>query len=99
MDTVALESKKSGIMPQLMEMLEDTLGRDVVKIMHVGESSAFLGDLQMDSIAIVALAEKVNAAYGEKADLARWLSRQPARKLLKLTVGDVADYIAGAIDC
>jgi hypothetical protein len=77
-------------------MLADILGADVVEIVGVDERCEFFRDLQMGSIQIVALAEKLNAAHGAQADLVAWLSRKPMRALARLTVGQVADFIANA---
>ena len=77
----------------LKEMLTEILGADFVEIVGIQRDSTFTRDLEMDSITIAAFAERVNHRYGDHANLVAWISKQPLRKLIALTVGDVADFI------
>jgi acyl carrier protein len=89
----AAASGRHDVFPQLKEILTELLGADVAEIVGIREDSAFVSDLEMDSIQIVAFAERVNAMYGN-INFVGWLSKMPIFKMARLTVGAVADYIA-----
>jgi acyl carrier protein len=78
---------------QLKEILAELLGADVAEIVGIREDSSFVADLEMDSIQIVAFAERVNAMY-DNVNFIGWLSKMPIFKMARLTVGAVAGYIA-----
>jgi acyl carrier protein len=68
------------------------MGAEVAEIVGIHEDSRFVGDLEMDSIQIVAFAERVNALYGN-VNFVGWLSKMPIIKMARLTGGAVAEYI------
>jgi acyl carrier protein len=85
---------REAIFLQLKEIIVEVIGADAAEIVGIHPRSAFLDDLGMDSIQIVAFAGKVNELYGSRIDFIAWLSRKPVRQLASLKVGDVAAYIA-----
>ncbi len=50
-------------------------------------------DLELESIDLVVIAEKIQAAYGEQVDFTAWLSGMELDEIIKLTIGDLVDYI------
>jgi acyl carrier protein len=98
MDKTNNKTTRERVFGELKQMLAETIGEDVVEMIGVTEGSTFIDDLQMDSIKIVAFAEKVNARYGEEVDLVTWLSKKPVWKVLRLSFGDVVEFISNGID-
>ena len=78
----------------LKEAIAEVIGEEAASVIDITPRSQFIKDLEMDSIQIVAFGEKVNERYGASVDFVGWLSNKPIRKLLKLTVGEVAGFIA-----
>ena len=78
----------------LRQAIAEVIGEEAASLVEIRYGSQFIKDLEMDSIQIVAFGEKVNDRYGATVDFVGWLSNKPIRKLLKLTVGDVAEFIA-----
>jgi acyl carrier protein len=94
--TAREEGKTSGqesVFSQLKAIIEEVIGADAVELIEITEDSAFIDDLEMDSIQIVQLAELVNDRYGEQVDFITWLSQVPLTEILKLKVGDIAGFI------
>jgi acyl carrier protein len=50
-------------------------------------------DLQLESMEYAALAERVQARYGQPVDLARYLRELDIDELIALTVGDLVGYV------
>lgn len=90
------EKGQEAIFLQLKEIIVEIIGADAAEIVGIHPNSAFVGDLEMDSIQIVAFAGKVNERYGKRTNFIAWLSQKSIRQLAKLTVGDVATYIASS---
>jgi acyl carrier protein len=82
---------------QLKQFIAEIIGEDVVEELNVTRKSTFVKDLEMDSIEIVAFAEKVKAYYGHQVNFIGWLSKMKIKEIINLSIGDVADFIANAL--
>lgn len=96
MDTVEKEKLKVDLTSDLIQMLSEVIGADVVEELDVNMDSSFTKDLEMDSIEIVAFAEKVKAKYGDDIDFVSWLSGMDLDQVIALKFGDVINFIADA---
>lgn len=84
---------QGSISTQIEELVAKIIGEDAAMLLEITEQSSFVGDLEMDSIQIVHLAEHINERYGDQVDFISWLSAKSIKELLGLTVGDVAAFI------
>ncbi len=86
------------ILGVLSGFIAGIIGGDVVEQIGVGRDSTFTGDLEMDSIEIVAFAEKVKRRYGDRVDFISWLSGMAPGEIYGLSIGRVVDFIVGGKD-
>ncbi len=95
MDTAVVTalSKREEVFAGLSGYVADIIGGDVVEEIGVSPESLFFRDLEMDSIQIVAFAEKVKREYGDRVDFISWLSGMTPEKIHLLSVGQVVDFI------
>ena len=93
-----LENKKDAIFEQLKQFIAEIIGADIVEELNITNDSIFTKDIEMDSIEIVAFAEKVNKFYGKKIDFISWLYQTDFDKLVNLSVGSIVDLIYGKIE-
>jgi len=56
-------------------------------------ATSFNEDLELESIELVALAEKLHAHYGAGIDFVGWLSGMELSEILSLKVGALVDHI------
>ncbi len=56
-------------------------------------TTSFNEDLELESIELVALAEKLHATYGAGIDFVGWLSGMELSEILALRVGALVDHI------
>jgi len=89
--------EKEQAVQQIIGFIGEIVGDDVAMFMEISPQSKFFSDLSMDSIEIINLAEKINNHYGEQVDFISWLSGKNLKKIMALSVGDVADVIAGSV--
>lgn len=60
---------------------------------EITRDTAFSADLELESIELVALAEKLGTHYGPRVDFVAWLSGMELDAILSLTVGDLVEHI------
>ncbi|MBX2800015.1 MAG: hypothetical protein KTR31_20205 [Myxococcales bacterium] len=89
-------SDSSDTLTVLISMLADVMGPDFDPTLEVGLDTSFSDDLELESIELVALAERVQAHYGSDADFVAWLSTLQLDQIIELTVGDVVRFVDGA---
>lgn len=94
MDGITIEDKKKNIFLTLKQFIIDIIGADVAEEIEITPASTFTRDLEMDSIEIVAFAEKVKAKYGDSIDFAAWFSNMDLDDLVNLKLEDIINFIA-----
>ena len=89
-----LEDNKAEILVAISEMIKEVIGEDWVNETPITMETSFVSDLEVESIELVALSEKIQAHYGESVDFPSWLSGMELEQIIALTVGQLVDYIA-----
>ncbi len=95
MDEINREKEKNELFEELKQFISDIIGADIVEELDITPQSSFTKDLEMDSIEIVAFAEKVKAKYGN-IDFAGWLSGMDLDQLVSLDLSNIIDFIVNA---
>jgi len=85
------------IFEELHHILTELIGKDEAEILGIERESKFTADLMMDSIQIIAFAEKINERYGDRVNFTAWLSKKPLKALMNLSVGDVSTFISDGL--
>ena len=73
----------------LREVIDDGWADDVA----ITRATSFNRDLELESIEFVALAERLQAEYGEGVDFAGWLADKDLDQIIALRVGEVVDFV------
>ena len=89
-----LEENKAKILADIVAMIEEVIGEDWVRETPITMETSFVADLEVESIELVALSEKIQAHYGDGVDFPSWLSGMELEEIIALTVGQLVDYIA-----
>jgi acyl carrier protein len=85
------------IVATIAAAIDEIIGEDGFAL-DVTADSSFSEDVEIESIEFVALAERLQAAYGERIDLIAWLGELDLDEIIDLTVGDLATFIAACLD-
>jgi len=93
MDTVTIQVEKDQLFELLKQFISEIIGPDIVEELDITKESTFSKDLEMDSIEIVAFAEKVKGKFGNEIDFAGWLSGMDLDQLVNLCLNDIINYI------
>jgi acyl carrier protein len=59
--------------------------------------TTFGGDLELESIEFVALADRLRAEFGERVNFVAFLAKKQVDDMVSLTVGDVVRYVASCL--
>jgi len=89
-----VEDNENNIFLALKQFIIDIIGADVAEEIEITPASTFTKDLEMDSIEIVAFAEKVKTKYGDGVDFAAWFSNMDLDDLVNLKLDDIINFIA-----
>ena len=86
-------SDRQQILESLTEILREVVGEAWADEIEIDLETSFSNDLELESIELVALAEKVQARYGADVDFVGWLSTLELSEIIALRVGDVVDFV------
>lgn len=92
-----LINKQERIFEQLKQFISEVIGADVAEELNITKESIFTKDLEMDSIEIVAFAEKVKNYYGKNIDFTGWLSGLDLDELINLSLATIVIFISNAL--
>jgi acyl carrier protein len=60
-------------------------------------NTTFGGDLELESIEFVALADRLRTEFGERVNFVAFLAEKNVDDMVSLTVGDVVRYVAARL--
>jgi acyl carrier protein len=74
--------------------LVDIAGDEILISGPLTLETSFNGDLELESIEFVALAEKLQERFGNKVDFVGWISGKELDQIIGLTVGELVEFIS-----
>ncbi|MEO8751322.1 MAG: acyl carrier protein [Casimicrobiaceae bacterium] len=89
-----MDQDKAEILASVAEMIKEVVGEEWMAEMPITMETSFFHDLEVESIELVALSEKVQARYGATVDFPTWLAGMELDQIIALTVGQLVDQIA-----
>jgi acyl carrier protein len=88
----------AGILATVSSVLRELLESDGAPAPIIEMTTRLASDLELESIELIALAERLAQHYRVRLNFATWLSRKSLRDILGLTVGDVVHFVAASLD-
>lgn len=86
-------NERQEILEALTVILREVVGDAWAAEIEIGMDTSFSDDLELESIELVALAEKVQARYGAEVDFVGWLSNLELADIIALKVSDVVGFV------
>ncbi len=90
----APEALRQQILQEVAQAIAEVIGDEWVSETPITMETSFGQDLEVESIELVALSEKLQARYGATIDFPSWLASMQLEEIIGLTVGQLVDYIA-----
>ena len=81
------------ILSTIQACLVEIAGDEILIAGPITPATSFNGDLELESIEFVALAERLKQKYGKKVDFAGWLAKKELKEIIGLNVGDLVELI------
>ena len=81
---MTVDTQKEEILETVAGFIREVIGEEWVLEKPITMETAFGSDLELESIEIVALSEKLQERYGEQLDLAGWLSAMKFDEIIGL---------------
>ena len=91
---VAGDARHEEILRDIAAMIAEVIGEEWVREKPITAATKFSQDLEMESIELASLSEKIQARFGDTVDFPAWLSGMELDDIINLTVGQLVDHIA-----
>jgi len=91
-----LDAEREEILSVIAGMIREVIDEDWVGDAPIGMETSFETDLELESIELIALGERLRDRYGEELDFAGWLSVMELDEIIALRVGDLVNFVETA---
>jgi len=81
------------ILNLVVEKIRSTINEDWIHDFEIDLETRFNEDLEIESIEFVKIANAIQQHYGDRLNIAAWLSGKSINELIGLNVGQLVDYI------
>jgi acyl carrier protein len=85
--------RQTAVLEDVSGMIKEVIGEDWTADTVITMDTTFTFDLEVESIELVALAEKLQEKYGEEVNFPVWLADKELDEIINLTVGQLVEYI------
>jgi acyl carrier protein len=75
----------------------DVVGRWYYEECQAGLDSTFAEDIELESMEVMEIAERLIETYEGRVDFITWFSGMDFEQLIVLTIGDVVDFIVASL--
>jgi acyl carrier protein len=91
------EASRDVVFTEIDGMLRQVLAELGVDDAEITEQSSFNEDLELESIDLVTLTALISERWGEPVNLAEFLADKDLDEVIALKVGDLVDFVSGAL--
>ena len=98
MTNSASSTKTEEVLDAVRSIIQEVVGDDIEMLGPIDLNTSFNYDLELESIELVALSEKLQERYGDKVDFVSWMSKKSLDEMIALTVGELVAFIVESLD-
>ena len=77
----------------IIGLIREAVNEDWIEDFEIDADTNFNDDLELESIELVVIAEKIQSHYGAAIDFNNWLGSLELDQMMALTVGQLADFV------
>ena len=88
---------ETAILAVVSRVLRELLESDGAPAPLIESNTRLAADLELESIELIALAERLVQHYRVRLNFAAWLSQKSLGDILELTVGDIVHFVASSL--
>lgn len=86
-----------AILAALISTIRKTVAEDWIEDFPITAATRFHDDLELESIEFIKIADALQSYFGAQLDITEFLSGKTIADLIALNVGDIANFISGAM--
>lgn len=90
-------TKTDEVLNTVRSIIQEVVGDDYEMLGPIDLTTSFNNDLELESIELVAMAEKLQERYGEKVNFVDWMSKKSLDEMVGLTVGELVAFIVKSL--
>jgi acyl carrier protein len=94
---IVSDSVSDMVFGEVVSLLTEITGDQELLGFEISPATTFHEDLQMESVDLVTFTGTLIDHFGERVDLAAYLSDLELDDIIALTVGQIADYVTGCL--
>jgi acyl carrier protein len=87
-------NRQAAILEEVAAMIKEVIGEEWTDDTVITMDTTFTFDLEVESIELISLAEKLQERYGTDVNFPVWLADKELDDIINLTVGQLVEYIA-----
>jgi len=87
--------EQEKIFGKIKELITEVIGEDFIEEYNVNMNSTLTGTLEMESIEIVELSEKIKLFYGQQIGINDWMAKMNLEELVNLAIKDIVNFLEG----
>jgi acyl carrier protein len=87
-----------GVRTTVETAIRDVVGELYYEECQVGLDSTFAEDIQLESMEVMEVAERLIEEYEGRVDFVAWFADMEFDDLIELTVGSVVDFIVASLE-
>jgi acyl carrier protein len=93
----ATDEKLQDILDVVAAEIRAVVGEEWTEDVDISMDTSFVDELEIESVEMVALSERLQERYGESIDLAGWLAGKEMDELITLRVRDLVEHLAARV--
>ncbi|OLR92206.1 acyl carrier protein [Actinokineospora bangkokensis] len=93
-----LSTDPAVVLAELSAMLRDVLDEYGLDDVEITPASTFHGDLELESVDLVALSGSLREHYGSRVNFAEFIAARDLDEIISLTVGDLVDHVVTSLE-
>jgi acyl carrier protein len=90
-------ASQDAVLAYMSQYLGAVIGDPELLHTDITMDTTFGGDLELESIEFVALADRLRTEFGERVNFVAFLAKKQVDDMVSLTVGDVVRYVASCL--
>ena len=82
----------------VVDTIIDVVGEEFYEEAEIGLDSTFAEDIDLESMEVMEISERLIEIYGEKVDFVGWFAEMELEDLVAMTLGTVVDFIVASLE-
>lgn len=88
----------ASVQSTVVTTIIEVVGEEFYEEAEIGLDSTFAEDIDLESMEVMEIAERLIETYGEKVDFPGWFAEMELEDLVTMTLGTVVDFVVTSLE-